>query len=175
MKRRLEKTIPDDQAERSLVEEIRTLAGGSTRADQDARPATYWANLLVRTNQRIDDATSTKALSLSWAARVAIPGVVAVLSFVIALHYYAPVRPDRADSLASVMRTMPEQTLDSLLVAGAGRGDGALPAVGVGADIIDVSRDQIAEYFIDNGRETQLVESMDDQQANAFLNALSNR
>ncbi len=174
MKLRQEKTIRDDLAERTLADEIRSLAGKSS-SEHDARPDVYWANLLVRTNRRIDEATSTKALSLSWAARVAIPGVVAVLSFVIALHYYAPVRTDRGDSLASVVRTMPERTVDSLLVAGAGQGDGALPAVGVGDDIIQVSRDQIAEYFIDNGRETQLVESMDEQQANAFLTALSNR
>ncbi len=172
MKLRPEKTIADDQAERLLVEEIRANASQSPRPDLDPPSDAYWANLLVRTNARIDEATSTKALSISWAARVAIPGVVAVLSFVIALHYYAP-RTDRGDTVAAVVRTMPEQTFDSLLVAGAGQGEGALPAVGIGDDIIQVPREQIAEYFIDNGREGQLVESMDDQQAKAFFTALS--
>jgi len=173
MKLRADKTIPDDLAERSLVEEIKTLASQSPDPGRTERPAAYWANLLVRTNQRIDDATSTRALSISWAARVAIPGVVAVLCFVFALHYYAPERPELAASLNSVVQTLPDQTVDSLLVAGAGQGEGALPAMGIGDEILQVSREQVADYMIDNGRETQLIEAMDDQQADAFLNALS--
>jgi len=75
--------------------------------------------------------------------------------------------------LNSVVQTLPDQTVDSLLVAGAGQGEGALPAMGIGDEILQVSREQVADYMIDNGRETQLIEAMDDQQADAFLNALS--
>ena len=175
MKLRTEKYIPDDQAERSLVEEIKPFAGPSGRPREDEMPDHYWTNLLVRTNRRIDDATSPRALSISWAARVAIPGVVAVVSFVIALHYYAPVRPEPAVTLASIVRAMPDQDVDSLYVIGAGQNEGALPTVGVSEDVLQVSRDQIAEYFIENGKESQLVEALDDQQASDFLKALSNR
>ncbi|MGA9119791.1 MAG: hypothetical protein WB699_10540, partial [Bacteroidota bacterium] len=158
MKLRPEKIVPEERDERTLAEEIRTLAGETPGRENDVLPERYWANLLVRTNRRIDDATSPKALSISWAARVAIPGVVAVLSFVVALHYYAPVQPRDAMSLASVVRSLPDRDVDSIFVAGAGREEGALQTVGLSDDMLQVSKEQIAEYFIDNGRETQLVE-----------------
>ena len=63
---------------------------------------TYFANLLVRTNERLDRATSGVAISLSWLARVAVPGVVAIIFFFIGLHYYAPVTP--RPSVAEVKR-----------------------------------------------------------------------
>jgi hypothetical protein len=176
MKLRPEKDVPDDHNERALAEEVRATVGRMTAKEESPLPERYWASLLVRTNERIDKATSPRALSISWAARVAIPGVVAVLSFIVALHYYAPVQPrDTMMNLASVVRALPDRDVDSLLVAGAGQDEGALQTIGVSDEMLQVSRDQIAEYFIDNGKETQLVELMDEKQANAFLNALANR
>ncbi len=175
MKLRAEKTIPDDQAEHVLVEAIKAIDAKTRGTAPNVRPDQYWANLLVRTNSRIDDATSPRAISISWAARVAIPGVVAVLSFVVALHYYAPVQPESADNLATVIRSLPEQAVDSLLVLGAGQSEGALPTIGLGDEVLRVPSDQITDYFIENGEASQIVETMNDGQVDTFYTALSNR
>ena len=83
---------PDSSAsdEQKLAAEIERMTGGTRRTDEHDLPGTYWSNMLVKTNSRIDDVSSVRALSIGWALRVAIPGVVAIISFLIGLHYYSP-------------------------------------------------------------------------------------
>ena len=171
MKFRLEKPdiVPFD--EKALTDEIRGAAG----AEQSGRPVSdaYWQNLIIRTNRRIDNATSGKALSISWAARVAIPGVVAILSFYIGLHYYAPDLKG-SDSLTSVVLSLPGPEVDSLL-ADPSQLDPTISVADLGGNPFDIPKEQMAEYFIDHGRPSALMEAMTDDQVNEVLMTLGSR
>lgn len=173
MKIRQEKPEFDGADEEAAAQALRGLDLG-TGIPRKEIPDQYWQNLLVRTNKGIDDVSSPKALSISWAARVAIPGVVAVVSFVVALHYYAPVQSNRTNSLNTIVQSLPAQMVDSMITVSAVRGDeGDMAAVGNA--LFDVSRDQAEDYFIQNGQETILVETLDDQQADKFFQALNQK
>lgn len=174
MKFRQDKPQLSESEEQALVHEIRDLALQKSPLEHPVVSLTYWQSLIVRTNQRIDHVISPMALSISWALRVAIPGVVAVLSFVIGLHYYAPVRPSAENGMNSAVQALADRDVDSMVTSSA-LADGAIQAAAtVGNQVFDVSKDQIVDYLIENERETTLVESLDDQQANALLIALAN-
>ena len=113
MKFKLEKGRIIERNEEEMAAEVRRLEqSGPPKA---AHPPTdaYWQNLIIRTNARIDEATSGKALSLSWAWRVAIPGVFAIVSFLIGVHYYVPGQPDERVTVASVLSALPSAAIDS--------------------------------------------------------------
>src|SRR5512141_244690 len=115
MKFRHERVEPSEAEEHELEASIR----GMIPPEGDvagAPPPVYWQNLIVRTNERIDHETSGKTLSIHWALRVAMPGVLAIISFFIGMHYYAPEKPEAEESLAAVILSLPGQTVDSLLV-----------------------------------------------------------
>ncbi|HEX9007121.1 MAG TPA: hypothetical protein VF889_07495 [Bacteroidota bacterium] len=187
MKFRQEKTSHTEAEEQELARQVRELAReggtaplGGTLSERDARvegpegPSdAYWQNLIVRTNQTIDHVTSPLAISLSWALRVAIPGVVAVLSFVIGLHYYAPTHRTTQDNLATAVLTLPDRVVDSVVTTAAVRDEAPAAAAVVGEQVFDVPHEEIAEYFIQTGNENTLVESLDDKQATALLSALA--
>ena len=88
MKRRLLESAVKDEQEQEAVEELRQALRQADLSLEHLPSETYWSNLLVRTNERIDHATSGKAISLSWAARVALPGVITIVFFFVALRYY---------------------------------------------------------------------------------------
>src|SRR5512141_561288 len=93
MKFRQEPRDITESEERELVDSVRALElEGGEKGTAPPISDAYWQNLIIRTNQRVDAAASAKAISISWAARVAIPGVVAIVSFLIALQYYVPVQ-----------------------------------------------------------------------------------
>ncbi len=185
MKFRQGKPTHTDAEEQELTRQIRELArestpSGDTPGEREARlegpagpPNAYWQNLLVRTNRKIDKVTSPLAISLSWALRVAIPGVVAVLSFVIGLHYYAPIRHATPDNLETAVLALPERVVDSVVTSAAVRDEAPAAAAVVGEQVFDVPHEEIAEYFSESGTETTLVESLDDKQADALLAALA--
>ncbi len=140
---------------------------------EEVRPGpddVYWQNLLVRTNRRIDEVSSGKALSISWALRVAIPGVVAIISFLIGLHYYAPERPSRGTSVEAVVLSLPAEAQDSLL-ATLPLSD-RLAALSSSGDYFDLSREQITDYMIDNGTTSMLLETLTDDQVEKLLVSL---
>lgn len=137
-------------------------------------PQAYWTNLLVKTNRRIDEATSAKALSISWAARVAIPGVVAILFFFIGLHYYGPETGRKEGSVASLVNTLPQETLDSIL-AEPGRLSTSLSAAEVSSDIFQFSMEQISDYLVATGSAQTVVENLDDSEMRVLLSALDNQ
>jgi len=161
--------ITDGEEER-LASEIRALAGGD--APRPGPPDAYWQNLVVRVNGRIDRATSGRALSISWAARVAIPGVVAIVSFLVGLHYYAPDAMHHEPSVAEVLLSLPPSSIDSLL-ADPSRVDPSLSVEDVGPDVFVFSRDQIAEYFMDNGNPADAVDGISDREANTVFAVLA--
>ena len=157
--------------EHALAESIRAASGGDPV--QPPVPGAYWQNLIIRTNRRLDHATSGKALSISWAARVAIPGVVAILSFYIGLHYYAPGLKG-ADTLTSVVLSLPEPAVDSLL-ADPSQIDASISVTDLVENLFDIPKEQMAEYFIDHGRASSLMEAMTDDQVNEVLSTLGAR
>jgi hypothetical protein len=134
----------------------------------------YWSNLIVRTNQGIDEATSGKAISISWAARVAIPGVVALIFFFIGLHYYVPQQPVQGSTLTTVVSSLPAEVVDSLL-AQPQQFDSAISSSELRAGLVAVSHEQLSEYLISDGKVGSVLETMSDQQVNDFLVALGSK
>jgi hypothetical protein len=154
-------------------ESLKALLQKSGAAGESGPSNSYWSALLARTNQRLDDATSGKALSISWAARVAIPGVVAILFFFIGLHYYVPEPPPSQGSpLATVLLSLPEETQDSLLLEPSERHE-SLSRQDFYEDVFELSNDQITTYFIETGSTGTVLETMTDQEMKDLLATLS--
>jgi hypothetical protein len=168
MRFRHEKPNIDPRDEERLTAELRNLSGAEI--SPKAPPDMYWPNLLVRTNSRIDDASSGKAMSFSWAARVAIPGVVAVLSFLIGLQYYVPSQPKDRD-VASVVRSLQGQEIDSLLTVGASSATEAVDT-DIASNVLALSRDQLAEYMLARGELAEVLNAVPDHQSGMILAAL---
>lgn len=159
--------IPDD-IERKMEEAIRRL---DDTKNVRAPSETYFANLLVRTNERIDRATSGVAISLSWLARVAVPGVVAIIFFFIGLHYYAPQTP--RSSVVDLVNALTPAALDSLLVEASS--DEAVATL-VQPALFDVSSDQLAEFYLETVTPATLLKELPEQelaQVAAILEARS--
>jgi hypothetical protein len=169
MKFRSGKEQPSD----GQIGELEQWLRASTKsADRPVQGDAYWGRLRVTTNERIDRAVSPRTLSLNWLARVAIPGAVAVFSFIVALHYYAPVHHQSDPGPGALISAVDESDADSLLASAAANGEVKTAGL-VGGEVFQVPNDQIAEYFVDNGKTAQLVEAMSDDQANALLDRLS--
>jgi hypothetical protein len=158
--------------EKELVEAVRALERGGDERSAPAIPGAYWQNLIVRTNVRVDEATSGKAISISWAARVAIPGVVAIVSFLIALQYYVPVQTQRQNDVKSLVLALPDRAVDSLITDPSFTGE-TLVDLAANENLFDVPSEQIGEYFIDNGNSAQLVELLPQEQADQMLDLLA--
>lgn len=162
MKLRPEKRKPGDTEELQLLAEVRELARQSGDPLSTEPPEAYWQNLPVRVNRRIDEATSGVALSISWAARVAIPGVLAVLSFLIGLQYYVP-RHQGGESLDGIVAALPVIELDSLVVTVRGN-DEMIVAEDLTRTYTAMTGEQAAEYLLGNGQMATLLESLPDDQ-----------
>jgi len=132
----------------------------------------YWQNLMIRTNARLDRASSGRALSFSWAARVAVPGVVAITFFLIALHYYAPEPYTAQKSIREILLSLPPQTVDSLLVDPSQVSE-TMTVADVSPDVFRVGSDQIVDYLLDQGEPAALVEAIPDTQADDLLGVLA--
>lgn len=171
MKMKQEKSPLTDEIERDLVGELKRLAGEPAEAASCGPKDPYWANLIVRTNERIDRVTSPRALSISWAARVAIPGVVAIVSFLVALHYYVPGTSSNQISVTEVLRTLPVSSVDSLLVDPS-TVDPSLSVVDVAPDVFVFSSDQIDEYLSSRGSVRAAVDGLNDREPSDLLTAL---
>lgn len=135
-------------------------------------PREFWNSLRVRTNERIDHATSGKAITLSWAARVAIPGVVALISFLIGVHYYAPLPGPAARPLASVLEGLPAQAMDSLLWSSATEGD-SIDADLLYPTVFEVASEEIAAYLLDAGATARVSEFLDEEDVDRILQSMT--
>jgi len=167
-----EKQDLTDDDEEKLAADVRRLEASRGPAKLHGPPDQYWQNLILRTNARIDDATGGRALSISWAARVAIPGVIAVVSFLIALHYYVPETPNNEVSVSSVVLSLPSAAIDSIL-QDPSHVDPILSVADVGGDVLDVSREQIVDYLIASGNATAAMEGLTDREAQDLFAVLS--
>jgi len=166
MKLRLTAPRTDDAAEGELQESLREISGRDGARGEEV-PDVYWQNLIVRTNRRIDEVSSGKAITISWSARVAIPGVVALLSFLIGLHYYTPELMERGEALADVIVALPHGAADSLFEDYPLSRSVALEVVEGG--MLDVSSDQMRGYFIEEGSVTSVLEALTDEQVSEVL------
>jgi len=172
MKFRQNMPLPDDAAEHELVASVRQLASLKGGAEPSRPTASYWQNLIVRTNIGIDDASSPKAITLSWAARVAIPGVVAILSFLVGLRYYVPDHRGSGPSLQSVVMTLPQGALDSIQT-NQSTPDLLADMAEAGLDIFEVTKDDVTRYFVEEGQLSAAAASLDDQQVTEVLALLT--
>jgi len=170
MRLRFDKRQPTDEEEESLSRSLRDISAGDPGL-QAPHPV-YWQNLPIRLNRALDEATSGKALSLSWAARVAIPGVVAILSFLIGLRYYAPDRDGSPQAFREVAMAMPPTAVDSLYVASLASTD-TMTARGVEKDIFQVPADYAREYYLENTGTVTLVDDLSEQELREVLAVLS--
>jgi hypothetical protein len=170
MRLRFDKRQPTDDEEDALQRALQSELANDPPSPEP--PSAYWQNLPIRVNASIDDATSGKALSLSWAARVAIPGIVAVLSFLIGLNYYAPDDGGAVRSFRDVAMAMPPSAVDSLYVASLTAGDTVFVA-GLETDLLRLPSDLAREYYVANGSTSTLVEDLSDQEMREVLAVLS--
>jgi len=169
MKLRLTTPRVDEAAERELQESVRELSSRDGSRGEDV-PDAYWQNLIVRTNRKIDEVSSGKAITISWAARVAIPGVVALLSFLVGLYYYTPELMERGKALADVVVALPSGAADSLFEDYPLDRSVALEVVEEG--MLDVSTDQMRDYFIEEGGMTSVLEALTDEEVSEVLTLL---
>jgi hypothetical protein len=162
----------DEGAEEELVRSIRELSLLSEPTGSDAPPGAYWSNLLVRTNQRIDEASSGKAITISWAARVAIPGVIAIVSFLVGLHYYAPYKAGNEPSLQAVVLSLPPPAVDTILLDPS-RVGASVTTADMAIDPFEVTQKEMSEYIIAEGVVSDAASLLSDDQMTEVLALLS--
>jgi len=173
MRLRKDKTEVTDSLEHHAVESVRGLVREKRFAEPSEPSAAYFANLLVKTNQRIDAVTSGKALSISWLARVAVPGVVAILFFFIGLHYYVPGTVSERTEVAKAVQSLQAAEFDSLVLSSSIEDVTALASAN--ENVFDVSQDQLASYFVSQGSTSTVLESLSDQQLAEVASILESR
>ncbi len=169
---RFKQSIPEysDAEEREASNELRSLFGPAELREQGPDEA-YWHDLIARTNRRLDEAASGKAISISWAARVAIPGVVAIIFFFVGLHYYIPQPPPAVSPVREILLGLSNEAQDSLrdtlwreglLGEDPGRFD----------EIFTVPRDEMEEYLVTGGHAELALETFSEAQVLVFLDVL---
>jgi hypothetical protein len=168
MKWRHETEPATENAEHELEDQIRAATGGTAPAPL---PGPYWQNLIIRTNRKIDDVASGKGITISWATRVAIPGVVALLSFLIGMHYYAPESAIGKESLVSLVLKLPDHAADSLLALQYAKAENAGGTFT--GSLLDVTDTQLVEYCIDRGPTTVLFDSLNESDTGEILALLA--
>lgn len=173
MKLRKEKIEITDEAEREAVEAVRRLANESGNADESPPPPAYFANMIVKSNERIDFVTSGKALSMSWLARVAVPGVVAILFFFIGLHYYAPPVANDTHSIAEAVSKLPADAVDSLLTESLN--SNSVSSVDLNGDLFEVSNEQLTEFYVASQNPKDILETLSEIQVNEVASILESR
>lgn len=156
----------DERAERALEEAIRSHAG----PDPIGPAEPFWQNLLVRTNSRIDDVASGKGITMSWAARVAIPGVVAIIAFLVGLHYYIPELTADRERLGDILRVMPDSAQVVLMDRY------AIPAEDLSAvaaeEVFDVPVAQAQAYYLETAELSMLGDLLSEEQVSTVLTVL---
>jgi len=156
----------DERSERALEEEIRSASAPEGRAPEDP----FWQNLLVRTNARIDDVASGRGITISWAARVAIPGVVALLAFLVGLHYYVPELTAERERLPEILSVLPSAAQDSLMDRYS-IGQEVLSPV-IAEEVFDIPASQAQDYYLENAELSSLAELLSEDQVSTVLTIL---
>jgi hypothetical protein len=161
-----DKPRPDDEVD-DAERELKRLTGDLSER-REPSPG-YWGNLIIKTNERIDGATSGKALSISWTFRVALPGVIAVLAFIVGLHYFVPRQADDAASLVNVVAKLPTESADSIYLANIGITDEERDEI---LSPASVPREQVVDYYVQTADPEAIMETLSDTQATDLLAAL---
>jgi hypothetical protein len=169
MRLRADRSKVTDEEEKALEASVRELSRGQAETPPPADA--YWQNLIIRINKRVDEATSGKAISLSWAARVAIPGVVAVLSFLIGLRYYAPDRLVTPASLVEATSTLPSTAVDSLVALSLARAENS-PDETIAGWVLSVPHDMASDYLCEYVGTSVLLGDLSDAEVKHLLSAL---
>lgn len=169
MKLRKEKIEITDDLEREAAQTVHQLARAAGHVEHQEPSTAYFSSLMVRTNETIDRVTSGKALSISWLARVAVPGVVAILFFFIGLHYYVPEKS--SNSVAEAVKSLSDDDIDSLAVNAAAQGS----ASDFQSDLFEVSNDQLAEFYVSSASPAVVLESLSEQQQKEVASILESR
>ena len=172
MKLRKSKIEITDDAEHEAVNAVRRLAAETGYAEPVSPHPTHFANLIIKTNEAIDHVTSGKALSISWLARVAVPGVVAILFFFIGFHYYVPEKAGH-QSTTEMLQSLPTSVVDSLLVASSS--EVSLATTDLHSDLFDVSNDQLAEFYVSSESAATVLEALSEQQRQEVASLLESR
>jgi len=156
----------DERAERTLEEEIRSHAGRDLVGPDEP----FWQNLLVRTNSRIDDVASGKGITISWVARVAIPGVVAIIAFFVGLHYYVPELTADRERLGDILRVMPDSARENLMDRY------SIPADDLSAvaaeEVFDVPVAQAEAYYLETAEISSLGDLLSEEEVSTVLTVL---
>jgi len=155
-----------------LTASIRELSSGES--GPVAPGEAYWGGLLARTNERIDEATSPKALTISWALRVALPGVLAIASFMIGLRYFVPMETTRALPLQAVILSLPEAEMDTMLAYPSRMNEG-LSLADLEVDPFAVQKEDLQEYLIASASVASVTETLNDEQVTDVLTVLGSR
>ncbi|MDH4070760.1 MAG: hypothetical protein OEV30_10070 [Ignavibacteria bacterium] len=163
---------PKDVEEKE--EELRQLLGSLTGSSEDPSPG-YWQNLTARNNLRVDEAGSGRAISISWAARVAFPGAIAILFFFIGLHYYVPRQIPDGVSVTEVVSGFSEEGQDSLYRYLLGTGYEMTENGIFYEDLFDPAEEGIEEYLISSGDTRVLLSTFSDEQISELLLLLRTR
>lgn len=169
MKLRKEKFEITDGLEHEAEQAVHLLARAAGQVDQPEPSAAYFPALMVRTNETIDRVTSGKALSISWLARVAVPGVVAILFFFIGLHYYVPEKSSH--SVAEAVKSLSDADIDSLAASTAAQGSVSDSQ----SDLFEVSNDQLAEFYVSSASPAVVLEALSEQQQKEVASILESR
>ncbi len=160
--------------EREAADEVRRLVSEQTNVEPHVPSPSYFASLLVKTNETIDHVTSGKALSISWLARVAVPGVVAILFFSIGLHYYRPNLPEsERHVIGDAVKALPQESLDSLL-AGSTE-EVVILAAHISENLFEVTNENLAEFYLSTGGSDGVLESLPEQQLGEVAVLLESR
>jgi len=154
-----------------IEQDVRSILSGDHSREPEPRPH-YWQNLIVLTNGRIDGVASGKAISLSWVARVALPGAIAILFFFIGLHYYTPeaIRPQV--SVSDLVTGFSESSQDSLYAYLVTTGSDPLPASGLYGDSYDPDAVDVEQYVLSSGNTEILIESLSEEQLQDLVSIL---
>ena len=158
-----------ERDEQSAADDLRSSLERKGGYDPARPPDAFWSNMLIEVNRKLDDATSGKALSLSWAARVAIPGVVAIISFYIGLHYYVPGPVRNETAVAPIIGSLPQSDIDSLF-AEQPLGDAA---ESIHEAVFTINGDDAAQYLLSSGETSSMIEALPEGQLDELLTKLS--
>jgi hypothetical protein len=163
-----EKPAPEEE-ERVLEEEIRQRQALLPSVHDDQLPDAYWHNLIIRTNRCVDEASGAKAISLSWAARVAIPGVIAILSFLIGLRYFVPEQHPEQHSLTDAVMSLPAHVVDSMAAAT----PDSVATDDVGAHMLEIPGELAHAYALESAASSELIADLSDKEIGEVLATLS--
>jgi hypothetical protein len=105
---------------------------------------------------------------------VAIPGVVAILSFLVGLQYLVPMHVQEVSPLKAVVMSMGERAVDTLL-SDPSRTGASLSLADLGVDPFAVPKEELAEYLIASANVGTVTESLNDEQITDVLTILGTR